>query len=185
MSVSWVCYRGYNSPRKLDNVFHASTETSSITDCRKKETTHSEFVILRLQANPTSAERASMGNYWSRSVSVIEAQFYHHHEDKWIEVDGLWAYNVQFLMSDSWLTWSRAIFLSMKIAWTSSESKYVIATDGFDRFDEVLPVVELFSDQVRGHLIKLDVSIEVRLYILFSMTDHEGSDRAVEPKPDS
>jgi len=93
MSVSWVCYRGYNSPRKLDNVFHASMNTSSVTDTRKKETAHSEFVILRLQANPTAAERASNGKYWSRSVSVIQAQFYYY-EDRWIEVDELWSYNV-------------------------------------------------------------------------------------------
>jgi len=63
--------------------------------------------------------------------------------------------------------------------------RYDIHTNGFDRFDEVLPIVELFSNQVRGHLIKLDVSIEVHLYILFSITDRKGSDRTVKPKSDS
>ena len=67
----------------------------------KREKANSEFIVLRLQANPTSAERASVGSYWSRVVSVIQAKICHYHEDKWVQVDKPWTYDVQFLISDS------------------------------------------------------------------------------------
>ena len=62
----------------------------------------------------------------------------------------------------------------MKTIQTSSESKYIKQTDGYRSFDEVLKISELFSDQIRGHLIKLHVSIEVLLKFLFSLIDHDA-----------
>lgn len=71
------------------------------SDWGKRETVKSEFVVLRLQANPTSEERDFIGIYWSRIVSVVQTKFYHYHEDEWVQMDEPWIYAVQILLTDA------------------------------------------------------------------------------------
>jgi hypothetical protein len=51
-----------------------------------KRETNSKFVSLNIQPNPTSIERASDGNYWSRHISEIQVIFYHYRSDTWVKI---------------------------------------------------------------------------------------------------